>query len=93
MGWRIIKQPDGSYARFSDIVDDFTHLNMTREEAIQACADHDCDRWGAEGKVQRAEKNPKRFNQALRTIELIHGADYATKYDELKKDPSRRKES
>jgi hypothetical protein len=35
MAWRIVKQPNGLYARFSDIVDNFTHYNMDRNEAIE----------------------------------------------------------
>ena len=37
MAWRIDKQPDGRFARFSDIVDNFTHLNMSEEEARDTC--------------------------------------------------------
>lgn len=37
MGWRIVKQPNGLYARFSDIVDDFTDMSMTEEEALAEC--------------------------------------------------------
>ena len=37
MAWRIVKQPNEKFARFSDIVDDFTHMNMTKEEATTVC--------------------------------------------------------
>ncbi|MCK5506072.1 MAG: hypothetical protein KAJ10_12980, partial [Thermodesulfovibrionia bacterium] len=37
MAWRIVKQPNNKLARFSDIVDDFTHINMTMSEAIEIC--------------------------------------------------------
>jgi hypothetical protein len=37
MGWRIVKQPNGLLARFSDIVDHFTHYDMTEEEALDVC--------------------------------------------------------
>ena len=37
MAWRIVKQPNGLLARFSDIVDDFTHTDMTYEEALALC--------------------------------------------------------
>jgi hypothetical protein len=39
MGWRIVKQPNGLYARFSDIVDDFTHGGLTEDEAVRVCCD------------------------------------------------------
>jgi hypothetical protein len=35
MAWRIVKQPNGLYARWSDIVDMFTDMNMTRAQALK----------------------------------------------------------
>lgn len=40
MAWRIVKQPNGLLARFSDIVDDFTHINMTEAEALEVCREY-----------------------------------------------------
>ena len=40
MAWRIVKQPNGLLARFSDIVDDFTHMNMTEAEAFEVCREY-----------------------------------------------------
>jgi hypothetical protein len=37
MGGLIIKQPNGKYARFSTVVDDFTHINMTADDYINMC--------------------------------------------------------
>jgi hypothetical protein len=37
MGDVIAKQPNGKYARFSTIVDNFTHINMTADEYINVC--------------------------------------------------------
>jgi hypothetical protein len=37
MGDVITKQPNGKYARFSTIVDNFTHINMTADEYINMC--------------------------------------------------------
>jgi hypothetical protein len=37
MAWRIVKQPDGLYSRFSEVVDDFTHRDMTKLEAYELC--------------------------------------------------------
>lgn len=39
MAWRFVKQPNGMLARFSDVVEDFTHYNMTPEEAIELCVE------------------------------------------------------
>lgn len=32
----LVKQPDGKYAMFSTIVDDFTHADMTEDQAVLA---------------------------------------------------------
>jgi hypothetical protein len=37
MGWRIVRQPNGLLARFSDVVDNFTCYDMTVEEALLEC--------------------------------------------------------
>ena len=37
MAWRIVKQPNGLYARFSDVVDSFTHMNMKEAQAFEVC--------------------------------------------------------
>lgn len=82
MGWRIVCQPNGLYARFSDIVDHFTHWNMTNEEALELCQDH-MSSAEAERKVKAArdeldrrgkpQKAGFRWGEALQTIENIHG--------------------
>jgi hypothetical protein len=37
MGGMICKQPNGKYARYSSVVDDFTDINMTEDDYIQLC--------------------------------------------------------
>jgi hypothetical protein len=37
MGAMICKQPNGKYARYSSVVDDFTDINMTEDDYIQLC--------------------------------------------------------
>jgi hypothetical protein len=85
---RIVKQPDGLLARFSTVVDNFTHFGMTKEQAIEVCRE-DMGRTDAEAKVQRgldddllglgdqSRKNDglNRWRDALKTIEAIHGKD------------------
>jgi len=84
MSSRAVKQPNGLYARFSTIVDDFTHYNATREELWTIFRDEggiDC----ANGKMERADKDLSvdgstgRFEEALKTIEICHGKDIAVK--------------
>ncbi len=67
MGWRIVKQPNGLYARWSDIVDDFTHMNMSRAQALLVCRE-ELGRLESEAKVSRAEARPSRH---LRWAECI----------------------
>lgn len=37
MAWQIVRQPNGKLARWTDVVDDFTHCNMTEAEAAGMC--------------------------------------------------------
>jgi hypothetical protein len=37
MAWRIVKQPNGLFARFSDVVDDFTDYDLTEAQAWELC--------------------------------------------------------
>ena len=60
MAWRIVKQPNGLLARFSDIVDNYTHINMTQEEAIALCVDtQDMGKESAIKKVQAGIEDHK----------------------------------
>lgn len=76
MGNRAIKQPNGLYARFSEIIDDFTHANCSREELWVFYRDEggvEC----ANGKLQRADENANRFDEAIDVIKSIHGKELA----------------
>jgi hypothetical protein len=75
MAWRIVKQPNGKYARFSDVVDDFTDYDADREEAVALCIGKGLSPEDAEAKVQRADDNPQRFAEELETIVAIHGGE------------------
>jgi hypothetical protein len=50
MAWRIVRQPDGKLARWSDVVESFTHHGMTEPEAIDLCR-KEMGRLDAEAKV------------------------------------------
>jgi hypothetical protein len=81
VAWRIVVQPNGKYARFADPVDHFTTCDMTREEAVEECQQYPgMGRQEAEEKVKRAEDDPRRFQDCLKTIELIHGSEEALAY-------------
>jgi|SRR5580765_843205 len=78
MGWRIIKQPNDLFARFSEIVDDFTDLDMTAQDVIELCkAEYGLSSDASQGKLQRAIDNPQRWFEALEIIKDVHGEDKA----------------
>ena len=79
MAWRIIKQPNGKLARFSEVVDDFTHSDMTEEEAIKVCMDEfDMGKNASVEKVKRGEKADY-FDDAIEIIKSVHGEGLALK--------------
>jgi hypothetical protein len=82
MAWRIVKQPNGKYARFADPVDNFTEYDMTREEAVKFCQDDLGLKSGRE-KVDRADAEPGRWKNSLEQIELIHGIEERCKTEIL----------
>ena len=69
---RIVRQPNGLYAEFSTIVDTFTYINMTREEAVNHClgaanswpmfSGTPMTREEAIAKVERGTKEQKYYN-------------------------------
>lgn len=75
MAWRIVQQPNGLYACFSDIVDNFTDYNMTIEEATELCiGEYRMSPDEAKRKVMRAvEAGLARWFDALQTIAIVHG--------------------
>ena len=94
---RFVLQPNGKLARFSTVVDHFTHYDMTREEAYDVACD-DMGRRDAEAKVERGLRDElengqpgdglSRFREALEDIERVHGKAEREKYEELLKVPS-----
>lgn len=87
MGWRLVRQPNGLLARFSEVVDDFTAYDMTYAEAVEECKQHPgIGQREAEGKIYRAftdkpvrvhSKHTNRFSEALAFIRAIHGDERA----------------
>ena len=78
-------QPNGLLARFFTIVDNFTHMNMTKEEALEV-AREDMGRQDAEAKVERGlrDEDPwthggppgdgtSRWRADIATIRVIQG--------------------
>jgi hypothetical protein len=82
MGWRFVRQPNRKIARFSEVVDHFTHFEMTEEEAILLCIDeYEMGRKEAEKKVSRCddvpERYPSRWVEAIASVRLQHGDQQA----------------
>lgn len=83
MAWRIVRQPNGNLARFSDVVDNFTHVEMTKDEAIELCREH-VGKIAAEVKVQAGLDDIMSFSvhkgdgsyrwiSSIETIVAVHG--------------------
>lgn len=63
MGNRLVKQPNGLFARYSDIVDDFTHMNMDEVQAVRAMMDNGWTQIDAQAALERAKADLDRNNQ------------------------------
>lgn len=77
MAWRIVQQPDGKLARFSEVVDDFTDVDLTYEEALDECIREGMSVMDAIEKVKRGiDAGNARYLECLETIRTIHGREY-----------------
>jgi hypothetical protein len=91
---RFVLQPNGLLARFSTIVDHFTHYNLTKEEAIEV-AREDMGRKDAEEKVERGLKDEIywhdgtygdgtwRWKHDIASVEAVHGKEEREKTEAL----------
>jgi hypothetical protein len=71
MGQRVVVQPNGQYAWFSEIVDNFLAFDMTREEMAEFIRERcNCDPLPS---IERAEAAPSRFLEALDVVRMVHG--------------------
>jgi len=77
---RWMLQPNGKLCRFSTIVDNFTHANLTAEEAFTVCFE-DMGRDQAHAKVARGLArgldDQGGWNESLRDVALTHGQEQA----------------
>lgn len=76
MGWRFVRQPNGLFARFSEVVDDFTDYNLTVGEAAELAA-AESEYSVGKTKVLRAVDSPglERWDEAIAIIERVHWDD------------------
>lgn len=79
MAWRIVKQPNGLYARWSDVVDDFTHTGFNRASIVDVCRGHaGIGKAEAEEKVDNADREELiRWPECLSTLRALGKADRA----------------
>lgn len=87
MGSYFVLQPNGLLGRFSTVVDDFTHVNLTREEALEVYVEGELEsvRRQAEAAVERGLKDElphqhgnfgdgtARWKRAISTVQTRHG--------------------
>jgi hypothetical protein len=77
MAWRIVQQPNGKLARFSDVCDDFTDVEMDFNEAVAECQSYGMSVMDAIDKVNRGIKaGNARYIECLETIRTIHGREH-----------------
>lgn len=71
----IVKQPNGKYAIFSTVVDNFVAYDYTEAEIIAHYEQKAKDdaRLVAERGLNRADSDPDALGRCLATIEAIHG--------------------
>jgi hypothetical protein len=84
MAWRIVNQPNGKLAIFSDVIDKFTFFSISVDEAIMFCAEK-MGTLEAKNKVQSGiddiepwTSNKKgdglsRWKDCLNSIVMVHG--------------------
>lgn len=90
MAWRFVRQPDGKLARWSDIVDAFTHYDLDEPDAI-GVALSDCGLGAALSKIKRAQDDEEpwkegvkgdglsRWRDCVETMERVHVPEQARK--------------
>jgi hypothetical protein len=84
MAWKLVEQPNGLLARWSDVVDNFTDYDMTEFTAYNLCRqEYGMMEKPAGDKISRARENPLRFTECLETIEQVHGASTRDEMNEL----------
>lgn len=74
MAWRIIQQPNGLFARYSEVVDSITEYDMIPGEVIDLCMKEyglsvDTAHW----KLNQAMLNTDRWQNALNSMRAVHG--------------------
>lgn len=85
----IVVQPNGLFARFSSIVDHFTHYNYTEEEIVQLYIEMATERArrDAAADIAAARGDSTRYERVLETISHVHGDKEAVSAGEMCNEP------
>ena len=76
-------QPNGLLARFSTVVDNFTHIGLTPREAVEVAQEDGMSVEEARKKVRRGmDAGPERLTNDLGTVKAVHGDK---EFDEIQK--------
>lgn len=91
--WRLVRQPDGLYARFCGVVDAFTDVAMDHDAAMACCIDENgCEENEAEHRLFGAYRDAAlwdsgvpgsgldRWRESLAAVLDSHGADWARRH-------------
>jgi hypothetical protein len=79
---QIIKQPNGKYCLFSNIVDSITHYDMSEEEIVEVYVEEVREEYKRKVKnvINQLEKEEKpyhqftmTFDECIETIKEVHG--------------------
>lgn len=95
MGRRLIKQPNGRFAIFSTITDDFIGFNATPEEIVEFIVDEASKEARQHAREWVFQEGPQRFPhnrhtllaEVLPTIRSVHGKKKADFYQKELTDP------
>lgn len=90
MGRTVVKQPNGNYAVFSSVVDDFIVVNATKQELIDMDVEEECEkiteRYNAMFEsFDKDEIPPPNINrhmtweEAMERVTEVHGVETAAK--------------
>lgn len=75
MCWRIVQQPDGLYARFSDVVQNFTHLGLSAMEVALLCRNSHKIPSDLIPPILDNAADPRLWDEALTLISEQHGRE------------------
>lgn len=88
MGFHLVKQPNGLYARFSSTVDTFTHYHMDKAEAREVLAE-DVGRRLFEQYFEDADEGGKeKLLHDLQRVATVYGQEEYARWEKVLLDPT-----